>query len=497
MKKFLAILLAVLMAICCFALAACDPSGDGGDGGNNGGTPGGSTGGGGTGGGGNGGVSVERQEEIQVFRSIAAQAMEDIGLSMAIPSASGNNNFRAAIPNKMTETTDEGRIRSIKVNTQDSIGIMYLLSLLYANENYVMVDGYATFDFTMTIFGQSQSGTMTIYSKIDKENDMVYFEPVVSYPQFGVSNYTFAVFNYDFDTDTLISSRFTMGGDGDYSDCMLTGDGTYTYYVPEGADEFTAAVDALIAAADSKISSTTKLTANFDAEILAYTTFFEAMMNELNGTTGGGVGGGDNVGGGGVAGGDDVIQEGTTENDKPMRPTNSQVDATVWSEQLAITEWEKGVIRISKTELATNMVQGEKYIVWDGDVVRVSITDNQGNYQEIFYSKEGANYYSIVMEEREHERRWVKTQITEQEYDAIVGEFKVDYSLIFSQGDFTFNEMIGCYQLDYPNQDLGLDIYGIMIWFAGEQLSTISYNQGEYMHNVSVSNEQVDLILPE
>ena len=144
---------------------------------------------------------------------MAVQMWSKIGATVTLPEPTGNSNFAVVVPDKKVETQDEGAIHNIQHNAKDAGGIMYLMSLLYAHEGYVTVDGLAGFDATYNQLGEGITQTIYLNTAINKDTGNVNFEALVYTPQYNACGYTNAEFTFDFTTSTLIECRFMMGND--------------------------------------------------------------------------------------------------------------------------------------------------------------------------------------------------------------------------------------------------------------------------------------------
>ena len=135
MKKLLILLLSLITAISCCSFTACL----GGDG------------------------SMSNSQVASLYKDIAMQMWQRIGVSnptsVQSAEASGLSTY-SAIPDKKTETNEQGPIYNIKINASDSAAIIYLMGRLYSNENYVLTDNVACFDVSYIVYGEQMSQTL-------------------------------------------------------------------------------------------------------------------------------------------------------------------------------------------------------------------------------------------------------------------------------------------------------------------------------------------------
>lgn len=470
MKKFFAIIISLLVAISCFAFTACSKDDDSGE--------------------------LNKQEVSSMYRTMAVQMWNKIGVSDPTVSMTGATGYSAkaskfstTLPDLKTETDNEGHIHNIKYNANDTAGIMYLLSLLYANENFVPTNGIAHFDVSYTVLGEETEQTMYMRSEIDKEASSVLFEVMVSTPKYGVDSYTRAYINFNFETSTLISCRFIMSWDEDCIDMELTADGRYMYYEKVQEDEFSIAVDAMIADFRQQYSAVPKLSANFGTEMQAYIDASGLGKAQLQGSSSeGGEGGGD-VGGenGGVTGGDVTQEEGM----KPTVPVQQQVSADVWENFLNLTNFESFHFMFSYGEMAGP----PSFINYNcnGGILEKITTNGSGVMEKMeYYSLEGGEYYLYTLQGESKVAS--KVPIDKTTYDNAFAEMKKDYSQFFVQSEFEYSEESGMYFL---SQCPELGISSVSIAFTNNALSNIGYSIQEMQYSLAFFFEEVPIRLPD
>ena len=85
-------------------------------------------------------------------------------------------------------------------------GFLYMLSLLYADENFETVNELAKFDATVTMGGFSNSQNFIISSSLNKSTGKIVAELIVSTA--SSEQYSYVEIDYNFATDKLVSFRF-------------------------------------------------------------------------------------------------------------------------------------------------------------------------------------------------------------------------------------------------------------------------------------------------
>ncbi len=478
MKKFLTVLLIIVMTACCF-LVGCTPTNDG-DGGN----------GGGSNGGGSSGAGITRQEEAAIYREIAKQVLSRVGIdleSTAQPAVASG--YSVTIPDKKTETTDESAIHNIKFNAKDSIGITYLLSMLYSNENYVVVNGLAVFDVTYTILNHTQTGifpetvssTLRIKSNLDTENDKVYFEAYVTFSANpDTFSYTIAEFGFDFDTSTVSYCRDVMAWESEYVDMMLTEDGRYLWYEPTETDEFTMAVDQAKTAFLAECDTLTKLSHSFDAEMQAYvddltqaTTSQQPGNGGESGDNDGGINGEDHDKNDAVQGGDMTIPEEGNNSTHPSVPNFTPVNENVWNSCLALNALPYFSLQI---QWNNNSIY---YTVDEGCASKMVYSESVLSIHKEYMSKEG-EYFYIDCTQQDHPI----ISTTEAEFNAVLNEAKIDFSDTFKFAEFTYDDITCQYFLaELPEQGL----IDVRLGFINDKLDYISFQKNDTLYMITVS----------
>ena len=222
---------------------------------------------------------LTKAELSALYKEVALETWESLGVSdPTVTTASLAN-----VVDKKTETTDEGQIENIKVNANSMAGIVYMVSLLYANENFNTTNNIAVFDAEITMGSQSFTQSYVLETSIDKDNNKLYLEAMMTVN--GATQYSNLVMDYNFSTKTLVSYRFFTNVDvmGTYVDMALTSDNKYMWYeATSSTDEFAVAVEAEKTALTNASSGVTKLTTMFSSEIQAYMDVLQKAMEEFN-----------------------------------------------------------------------------------------------------------------------------------------------------------------------------------------------------------------------
>jgi len=223
--------------------------------------------------------SLTKEELSELYEKVALETWESLGVDNPITSMA----LLANVVDKKTETTSEGAIDNIKINANSMAGLIYMVSLLYANENFETTNNIAKFDADITMGGQSFSQSYILETSLDKKNNKVYLEALVTV--MGSVQYSNVEVDYDFSTNTLKAYRFFTNVDviGQYVDMGLTTDGKYMWYDTNSeTDEFAVAVEAEKSALTAAANEVTKLTTNFGDEIQIYMDVIQNIMENIN-----------------------------------------------------------------------------------------------------------------------------------------------------------------------------------------------------------------------
>ena len=103
-------------------------------------------------------------------------------------------------------------------------GLIYMVSLLYANDNFETTNNVAKFDADIVIESETYAQNYVLKTSLDKKNNKVYLEALVTV--MGSVQYSNLEVDYDFSTKTLKSYRFITNVDviGQYVDMGLSAD---------------------------------------------------------------------------------------------------------------------------------------------------------------------------------------------------------------------------------------------------------------------------------
>ena len=223
---------------------------------------------------------LTKAELSELYKEVALETWESLGVDDPTVSTTA---LLANIVDKKSETTDQNSIDNIKGNANSMAGLIYMVSLLYANDNFETTNNIAKFDADIVIESQSFAQSYVLETSLDKENNKLYLEALVTV--MGSVQYSNLEVDYDFDAKTLKSYRFVTNVDviGQYVDMGLTEDGKYMWYdTTSASDEFAVAVEAEKAALTTASDDVTKLTTKFSNEIQVYMDVIQKVMTEMN-----------------------------------------------------------------------------------------------------------------------------------------------------------------------------------------------------------------------
>ena len=226
-----------------------------------------------------GGAELTNAELSVVYKQAAVGVWEEIGVSD--PTVSGQLLVLTAgeIPDKKTETNDVSQVENIKMNANTLAGFLYMTSLLYANENFAVVNDVASFDANVSIGGQTFAQAYSLKTSVDTANNKIYLEVIVTVN--GIPQYSYLEVDFDFTAREILSYRLCGTAMGEYYDMAYTADEKNMWYsTTDLADSFVVALEAKKADLVAKASQTTKLTHDFSAEVQTY---FDVLMSAMAG----------------------------------------------------------------------------------------------------------------------------------------------------------------------------------------------------------------------
>lgn len=201
-----------------------------------------------------------------IYKEVAISTWEKIGVNDPTVAVSA---LSVSIPDKKEETTDEHQITNILSNSNTMAGMIYMISLLYENENFVTTNNIAVFDVNVNIFGTTYTQNYILSTFIDTNNDKVYLEAAIT--TMGMVQYSNVEVDYDFDEKEVKSYRFYSNVITSYVDMSLSEDNKYLWYETEDAtDEFAIAVTNKKQTFLESASEVEKLEANFDQIMQTY-----------------------------------------------------------------------------------------------------------------------------------------------------------------------------------------------------------------------------------
>lgn len=179
------------------------------------------------------------------------------------------------------ETTDENQIKGLKMVMATMSAVVQMLADYYANEAFVVTDKSVTLTAIAQVMGMQNTSTMTFYSEIDKEAEIIYLDWYSVYPMLGLDEevnmeeYDYAEIGYDFDGDEGVTSfRFITKrgyqGVWEYDEEKIDAEGK-AYRLVEADETFKGIVDQLKDSFMSVKSEGVTLTeGNFNAEFQKY-----------------------------------------------------------------------------------------------------------------------------------------------------------------------------------------------------------------------------------
>ena len=223
---------------------------------------------------------LTKAELSALYKEVALETWESLGVSDPTVSSAA---LLANVVDKKTETTDENQIENIKVNAASMAGIVYMVSLLYANENFETTNNIAVFDADITMGSQTYTQSYILDTSIDKGNNKVYLQTLMTVN--GATQYSNLVMDYNFETKTLVSYRFFTNVDvmNTYVDMALTADSKYMWYgTISVTDEFAITVETEKTALTTASSNVTKLTTNFSNEIQVYMDVLQEAIEDMD-----------------------------------------------------------------------------------------------------------------------------------------------------------------------------------------------------------------------
>lgn len=254
MKKLLTFVLAFLLSLSVFA-TGCNGNQDG------------------------QGEQLSRAEISTIYMEVAESTWEMYDYQK--PETNSLSLLSVDIPDKKVETTNPSQIENIKINMITMGGFLYMLGSLYTNEAFVVTDGYANFDATISIGGEEFDQNYLIKSSIDKENGKIYFESVLTVDQMS-EQYSYLEIVYDFTNKEVKAFNFITKVSGSsfsmYNNMALTEDGKNLWYDTNEADDFTLAVDTLSSEFKAGGESIEKLTTDFSTEMQVYFDVLDSVI---------------------------------------------------------------------------------------------------------------------------------------------------------------------------------------------------------------------------
>lgn len=230
----------------------------------------------GQGGGENSGELTNAELSV-AYKQAAVGVWEEIGVSDPTVSTQLLVLTVGELPDKKSETTDISQVNNIKVNSNSLAGLLYMTSLLYANENFAVTDGVATFDVTIMLEDMPFAQEYALRTSVDMANNKIYLEVIVTVG--GTPQYSYLEVDFDFTAREILAYRLCGTVMGEYYDMAYTVDKKNMWYsTTDLADSFVVALNAKQADLTEKASQTTKLTHDFSEEVQTY---FDVLMDVM------------------------------------------------------------------------------------------------------------------------------------------------------------------------------------------------------------------------
>lgn len=229
--------------------------------------------------GGKGGKPLTNAELSVLYKQVAADAWDEVGLNAPEDTSAAATTMSVTIPDKKTETTDASTIANITMNANSMAGFVYMVGLLYANEDFSVTDGIAVFDAPqVSVGGQSVDQEYILKTSLDKSRNKVKVEVIVTV--MGTQQYSNVEIDYNFSTNALTAFRFYTGiGTMMFGDMAKTADGKMLYFdTNDTTDDFAVAVTAKRQEFADGAASIEKLSATFTAEVQTY---LDAVMSAM------------------------------------------------------------------------------------------------------------------------------------------------------------------------------------------------------------------------
>lgn len=227
-------------------------------------------------------VVPSSQELSNKYKTVAIALWESIGIDNPLAQA---QSLSLSFPEITTETNESHRIQNIKTNANASAGIIYMVSLLYLNDNFALTNGIAHFDASCTVLNQQYDYTFKLKPQLDIQNNKLILE-VTSFVM-GMTQYSYGEINFDFTTNQLKSYTFysMIVEAGATVGMALTEDGKYMFNEPQDStDPFAVAISECKDAFVTSSASIQKLTTTFNTEMQAYFDVLNQCIAELNGS---------------------------------------------------------------------------------------------------------------------------------------------------------------------------------------------------------------------
>lgn len=215
-----------------------------------------------------------------LYKEVAVEAWETAGVSDPTAPSAQATLLSVSVPDKKQETDDVAQIANINMNANSMAGFVYMVSLLYANENFATTNNIAVFDAQIMLGTQSFDQHFVLTTELSKQQNKVAVEVIVTVN--GVAQYSNVEISYDFNTQTLLSYRFITQVMDNYVDMALTQNDKYMWYsTNDEADTYAVAVNALKIDLQNRAESVQKLATNFGTEVQTYMDIVQQVMADM------------------------------------------------------------------------------------------------------------------------------------------------------------------------------------------------------------------------
>lgn len=151
---------------------------------------------------------LTRAEISAIYKGVAKSLWQALGKNDPTVQASSTSIMSIEMPNHTHEETGESMLDSYKRNLAINGLFINFVGDLYANEKFVITDEVVSFGVASSTSSMSYDVLLSIFAKLDRENQKVYLEILVSSVD-GV-NKTYFMFDIGYDFTQNIASSYRM-----------------------------------------------------------------------------------------------------------------------------------------------------------------------------------------------------------------------------------------------------------------------------------------------